>query len=617
MDNAHHMAKGRSHRALQVVGPRKGVVAIDTTSGAEDSREASLGRWLKRTQEVLAYRSLQGRAFHRLYNLLRTKRLVEIALAHVLENEGSKTAGIDGVTRKDLKAEDGARAKLIDDIWKGLCSKEYRPKPVRRVYIPKANGDRRPLGIPTIKDRVVQEMLRLILEPIYEGRFYGHSYGFRPFRSTHHAAVRIKDLIGRREYNWAVEGDIRKCFDRIHHAKLLGILRRTIKDERIIHLVRQMLSAGVMEDGAWHVTDEGTPQGGIVSPLLANIYLNELDQFVAGKWAVLTNHERRKRRKHGTALPCFLVRYADDFVVMVSGTEQQARQLKAAIAEFLRSELQLELSEEKTLVTPVEKGLDFLGFHIRKHQGTTLIKPSRKAMARFRRTVKQRAWEGFSDNDAAGIVHVNQYVIGWGMYYRWVSSARDFRRLDHYVWERVWRTTYRLRGGKATRAQHLRQHSVAYRFDLNKKNRWRRGGHFGAWADREHTRAQIVVRLAFIPIRYADFHPQWNPYVPAERKLLEAKRELTKLLAEVRQNGPKVNRTYGAEWNVIRLVVLRDAGWQCERCGHPIGGHEAHVHHKRKLKSAKNRQMAHVLENLEALCPSCHSLVERDETAAV
>jgi RNA-directed DNA polymerase len=241
------------------------VVAIDTTPGPETNRKASLGRWIKRTQEVLAFRANRGSSFHRLFNLVRTRRLVEIALDNVLTNEGARTAGVDGMTKVDLRLQT-ARDALIGQLHEELCAKTYRPSPVRRVYIPKPNGERRPLGIPTLKDRVVQEMLRLILEPIYEGKFHPHSYGFRPYRSTHHAALRIKDLAGRRGYNYAIEGDIRKCFDRVQHARLLSILRQTIKDERIVRLVKQMLKAGVMEDEAWHQTDEGTPQGGIVTP---------------------------------------------------------------------------------------------------------------------------------------------------------------------------------------------------------------------------------------------------------------------------------------------------------------------------------------------------------------
>ena len=591
---------------------RKGVVAIDTTPSSETDRQASLDRWIKRTQEVLAFRSQQGRSFHRLFNLLRTKRLVEIALTNVLKNAGARTAGVDGVTKGDLNARKN-REQLIDELHRALSTKQYRPAPVRRVYIPKPNGDRRPLGIPTIKDRVVQEMLRLILEPIYEAKFYAHSYGFRPYRSTHHAALRVKDLIGRRGHTYAIEGDIRKCFDRIHHTKLLSILRQTVKDERVLHLIKDMLKAGVMEDGAWHVTDEGTPQGGIVSPLLANIYLNELDQFIYQKWGGLEDKVKSWRFYHQTALPCFLVRYADDFVVLVKGTREQAEQLKAEIAEFLAQTLSLELSAEKTLVTPVEQGLDFLGFTIRKYRNVTLITPSKKAVQRFKAKVKACVELGFRADDTTGIVTLNRLLVGWGMYYRRVSSMDAFRKLDHFIWWRVMRTAHRFRAFRHEPFGHFyKRRRVFYRFDINRKNRWRRSSHYGSWADEAHTQAYIVAQMQFIRIRYVQFHPQLNPYVPEERRKLEALKGLGEFLAEYRQNEPVINEDYGPEWNVIRQTVLEDADHKCERCGQAIQGRTAHVHHIVPLKQAKSRKQANRRENLISLCPTCHSRAERE-----
>jgi RNA-directed DNA polymerase len=580
------------------------VVAIDTTPKVEpETQTQALRQWIKRTQEVLAYRSLQGRKFHRLYDLMRTKRLVAVALDNVLSNQGARTAGVDGVTRADLTTLQ-ARKQLVDEIHQELRTKTYQPQPVRRVYIPKTKG-KRALGIPPIRDRVVQEMLRLILEPIYEARFYAHSYGFRPFRSTHHAAVRLKDLIGRRGYTYAIEGDIRQCFDRIHHAKLLKILRQTIQDERIIRLVRAMLKAGVMEDGAWHITEEGTPQGGIVSPLLANIYLNELDWFIAAKWDTLSRRERERRHRQGVALPCYITRYADDFVILVRGTREQAEQLKAEIAAFLSGELHLELSEEKTWITPVEQGFDFLGFHIRKYRWATLITPSRQAMIKFRARVKQCIWEGFGCDDAAGIVHLNRYLIGWGMYYRRVSSARAFKQADYYVWQRVWRSTHRLRNPSLTFAQHFRAHYLPYRCDIRLRNRKRRGGHYGTWADKAHSTAYLVTKLRFIPIRYVQLHSQLNPYVPAERTVLEKR---TGAL-ETSPDPPPTSRTnpdYGIEWETLRRAVLEKAGHRCQQCGQVIRERNAHVHHRRKRQWCKSRKQANLLENLVALCPRCH-----------
>jgi RNA-directed DNA polymerase len=589
-----------------------------TTPNAEvgftGTRADNLDRWLKQTQEALAHRSLHGHTFSRLFHLLRTKRLVELAAHNVLHNAGAKTAGVDGVTSTDLLAKNGERLHaMIEELWRQLSTKSYHPAPVRRVYIPKSSGGQRPLGIPTIRDRIVQEMLRLILEPIYESRFYAHSYGFRPFRSTHHAAVRIKDLIGRRGYTVAIEGDIRKCFDRIHHITLLRILRRTITDERIIKLVQQLLKAGVMEDGVWHVTDDGTPQGGIVSPLLANIYLNELDQFIAAKWADLSKGEQNRHRSKQTALPCYLVRYADDFVVLIRGTVEQAEQLKTEVATFLRQELHLELSAEKTLVTPVTAGFDFLGFHIRKYPaGTTIITPSRTAIARFREQVSTRAASAFRDDDAAGIATLNRYIRGWGEYYRHVSSSQVFKTLDHYVWHRVMRITYRLRGKSqgVSFAKFWKARTIPYRFDLYRKNRQREGGHYGTWANEARDCAYIVTKLAFMSIEYVALHSQLHPYLPVDRLLLERQVTRQQLGLTPEPTGSRVNPDYGPAWKVAREHKLAAANHCCETCGTPIAGRTAIVHHRQPLKEASNRQQAHMLENLICLCPSCHGRAE-------
>ena len=595
-------------RPLILIG--KGVVAINTTpqTAAPTTRAEALEQWMKRTQEILAYRSIRGQTFSQLYNLLRTKRLAEIALANVLRNAGARTAGVDGITREDLKSE-GRRRQLVEEINRELCGKTYRPRPVRRVYIPKDNGDKRGLGIPTIKDRVVQEMLRLILEPIYECKFYAHSYGFRPYRSAHQAAMRLKFLIGRHGYNIAIEGDIRKCFDRIHHAQLLGILRKTIKDERVVKVIAQMLTAGVMEDGAWQATEEGTPQGGIVSPLLANIYLNELDRYIAAKWDWVNRHEKERQRQRKSATSCYIVRYADDFVIAVKGTMAQAEQIKADVARYLAQELHLELSAEKTLITEVTKGFDFLGFNIRRYGKVTLVTPSRKAMEKFRTKVKAKAEEGFAAGAAAGIVHLNRFLLGWGMYYRRVSSGRHFQKCDHYVWWRVFRTTYQKSGRKVPVRQHYMAHYIPYRYDIRVGNRRHKGRNYGAWADAAHTKAHIVMRLTFIPIRYAWVHPQLNPYVPAERQ------ELERVVGTLepppdRLPGPSYNSEYGLEWPAIRREVLQAAGHRCQMCNRRIMGRDAHVHHRTKLKDLKRKQ-ANLVDNLVALCAPCHSKAER------
>lgn len=299
--------------------------------------------WLKRIQEQLAIRSVENGSFNRLWNLLRTKRLARIAITNVLRNKGAYTPGVDGKSKREYEALK-SRYELVEEIHSEIKAQRYRPSPVKRVYIPKANGKKRPLGIPTVKDRVIQEMLRLILEPFYEGKFHKHSYGFRPYRSAHHAIKRLWRLHSLRGYDWAVEGDIKACFDEIQHDKLKRLLRKTIKDGRIIHMIDQMLSAGYVEKGSKAILrpTQGTPQGGIISPLLANIFLNELDWYIGNMYESIIPYKRYRTGRPGR----FIVRYADDFVI-VCKTEEEARLIKELVGEFLEA-MGLMLSEEKT-----------------------------------------------------------------------------------------------------------------------------------------------------------------------------------------------------------------------------------------------------------------------------
>jgi RNA-directed DNA polymerase len=262
----------------------------------------------------------------------------------------------------------------------------------------------------------------------------------------------------------------------------------------------------------------------------------------------------------------------------------------------------------------VTNGFDFLGFHIRKYQdGPTLITPSRTAIARFKEQVKTRAASAFRDDDAAGITTLNRYIRGWGEYYRHVSSSEVFKTLDHYVWNRVMHITYRLRGKSqgVSFAKYWKARTIPYRFDLYRKNRERGGGHYGTWANEAQDCAYIVTKLAFLSIDYVALHSQLHPYRPVDRLLLE--RQVTRQqlgLSPERIAAPRVNPDYGPAWKVARQEKLAAANYRCETCGTPIRGRTAIVHHRQPLKEARNRQQAHMLENLICLCPSCHGRAE-------
>ena len=363
---------------------------------------------MKPTTEILARISQNSLAnkeevFTKLYRYLLRPDIYFVAYKNLYANNGAATKGVNEDTA------DGFSEAKIDSIIKALADETYQPMPVRRTYIQKKNNHKklRPLGIPTFTDKLVQEVLRMILEAVYEPIFLDVSHGFRPKRSCHTA---LKQL--RREFNgtrWFVEGDIKGCFDNINHAVLVGLLSNKIKDARITKLIYKFLKAGYLENWQYHKTYSGTPQGGIISPLLANIYLHELDKFVmklksefdtpgvgqitpeyrelhneikrlSHRLTKVTGEERemvlaeyKSKRQKLMTIPCTAqtdkklkyVRYADDFLIAVKGNREDCQWIKSKLAEFIGNTLKMELSEDKTLITHSSKCARFLGYDVR------------------------------------------------------------------------------------------------------------------------------------------------------------------------------------------------------------------------------------------------------------
>jgi len=380
--------------------------------------------------------------FDDLYNLVTDPAFLLIAWDRVSTNTGARSAGVDGLTVRAITAAD-AVDEFLAGLREQLKTGQFAPSPVKERMIPKSPGKYRRLGIPTVADRVVQASLVLVLEPIFEADFHPSSYGFRPKRRTMDAVAEIQ-MFASRSYEWVLEGDIRACFDEIDHTALLGRVRRRIGDKRVLALVKAFLKAGVLsEEQAIRENNSGTPQGGILSPLLANIALEVLDEHFARLWNAdsATRVDRSRRRRHG--LPTYrLVRYADDFVVLVSGTREHAEAMRAEVAAVL-GPVGLSLSPEKTTVVHVDEGFDFLGFRIQRHQKPGTAKryvytfPSRKSLDSVKRKVKAITTQGTNQPLAKLLDQLNMVLRGWTNYFRHAVAHRSFRYLAHYTWWRV------------------------------------------------------------------------------------------------------------------------------------------------------------------------------------
>jgi RNA-directed DNA polymerase len=380
-----------------------------------------------------------NRRFMDLFNLVYDPAFLVMAWERVRGNRGARTAGVDGVKPRSIVFGEHLLAGLRDD----LKAERFTPLPVREKLIPKKGGSFRGLGIPAARDRVAQAALLLVLEPIFEADFKPCSYGFRPKRRAHDAIAEIQYL-AQRSYEWVVEGDIKACFDEISHIGLMDRLRARIGDKRVLHLIKAFLKAGVVsEDGIARDTITGTPQGGILSPLLSNVALSVLDDHFAKAWEKHGDyHDRARRRRHG--LPNYrIIRYADDFVVMVSGTETDAQALKVEVAEVL-APMGLRLSEEKTTICHIDQGFDFLGYRIQRRQGRGKQKryvytyPAKKALASIVDKVRTLTQRRRTNPSLEVLLHrLNPVLRGWTNYFRYGVSSKTFSYLRAFLWRRV------------------------------------------------------------------------------------------------------------------------------------------------------------------------------------
>lgn len=545
---------------------------------------------LRKTQRSFARKALAEtrHQFEDLYHLICRKDWIESALEAVLDNSGSKTAGIDGISRKDFERE-GFRSQFIEQLRSDLKTETFQPTPVRRTWIPKSSGGQRPLGIPTIRDRVVQMLLKMLMEPIWESDFLDCSNGFRPGRRAWDSIALCYDRIHKRnKYYWVIEGDIKGCFDHINHSILLKLVRRRIADRRIVNLIDQLLRAGVFEDGLFQHTPEGTPQGGIVSPLLANIYLHEFDKWWWELYGNIGQNAMSKRRYHHQG-NCLLTRYADDFILLCNGSKEEVLKLREEVRVFLWNELHLELSLDKAHVTHATEGFDFLGYRIQlrfpKDNDPWLhITPSEKSVQRLRDKVKQMTTRrSLFDMPEQKLKAINRVLRGWVNYYRNVSFIKIANKLDWWVDGRffLWlKKKHRVGARRVMETYKVRE-------PRKRGTRWTLG------VKDQH--GEMVYLYQMADTLRITYHPpkRTNPY------LGEAPLSLPIPDEPFPEFWTGASNPEYEEREIAKRQALERDGYRCVRCG---SQEKVQVHHIQALQGGGTNE----LHNLETLCERCH-----------
>ena len=560
-------------------------------------------------------------SFKDLLELAKSEVLITTAVHNIKSNHGSNTAGTDGEIINDILQKQ--YLEVIQGVKNGLDN--YNPYLLRRKWIDKpGKPEKRPLGIPAISDRIIQEILRIIIDPIMEAQFFKHSYGFRPMRDTHMALERVTHICHDTGYHWIIEGDIKGYFDNINHTKLIKQLwHMGIHDRRILMILLKMLKAGVMNE--LMVTELGTPQGGIISPLLANVYLHKLDKWIVREWE--EKKTKRKYTSHNNTIaalrkvnlkPAYLVRYADDWV-LITDTKSHAEKWKKRIEKFLDTDLKLKLSPEKTLITDVrEKEIHFLGFSYKQVPSEnarkgyiTRTRPDKERLKSKVNELRKRTRMIRKLNGKQlvnEINNLNSALIGISNYYQvatWVNiELNKFADSLKYTAYKA----FKVKSGQwtpANKCSNLIQRHENYTTKIPAINY--NGLTIG------------VTSLGFVKWHKANVkNPIETPYTPEGRKAnyeRTLKRErlarddvtMSLTLSSLIAKG-MTDYKYNFEYFMNRAYAFnRDKG-QCKVCGEPIIAHELETHH---INPKLPTNLVNKVSNLASLHQICHKLVHK------
>ncbi len=467
------------------------------------------------------------RKFDRLLRMIADRSWLQEAARVTLASKGARTPGIDGIDKQAMEQDIQYQ---LDMIRAELLSGGYQPQPARRVYIPKANGKQRPLGIPTLRDRIVQRAMLMAMEPIWESDFHRLSYGFRPERSVHHAIRTVKLQIqdcSCTKGRWVIEGDLASYFDTVHHKLLMNCVRKRVRDARFLSLLWRFIKAGHVDKGLFRAASEGVPQGGVISPILSNIMLNEFDQWLDAKYL---NDKARKDRWYWNSgikrqqpialredrqwLPAVTYcRYADDFVVIVKGSKAQAEAIREECQLFLEGSLKLTLNMEKTHVTHVNDGFTFLGHRIIRKRGPrgtmrTVTTIPKDKLRNFAHKLVKELSGNYSVNKIDMVESLNRKLAGWANFYQFTDyTAVVYGKLDRVVF---WKLAHWLARKYRTSVKSLMRQWVRRPADGTAKI-WQLYGRSG-----KGNLCGVTLRR-LVTSRKGQFrwrNPEINPYIP-------------------------------------------------------------------------------------------------------